>query len=81
MKNAPPGGDFGVLGREKSGIFFLEEYPSSGGIFGGMGGENEAPCVKEIPPERARTGAVLEGENGEKWVQKRAYSNELLQTL
>ena len=59
---------------------FSRRIPQNRGIFGGMRGEIAVSYAEEIPPERAGTGAVLEGENVGKWVQKRTHS-ELLQAL
>ena len=54
---------------ENRGIF-SRRIPLFWGEFGGIEGENGVPCAEEIPPERARTGAVLEGENGENGYKK-----------
>ena len=58
-------------GEGKTGLFFLVECPLAWGIFGGIEGENGVPHVEEIPPERAKTGAVLEGGERAKMTTKK----------
>ena len=60
----------GVGEGENRGVFY-RRMPQNWEIFGGWEGKNEAPCVEEIPPERARTEAVPGREKGGKWQQKR----------
>ena len=57
-------------GGEKRDIF-SRRIPLFWGEFWGMEGEIEVSHAEEIPPERARTVAMLEGEKGEKWEQKK----------
>ena len=58
-------------GKGETGVFFLVECPLAWAIFGGMEGKNEAPFAEEIPPERAKTGAVLEGGERAKMTTKK----------
>ena len=67
-------------GKGENRAVFSRRMPLAWGIFGGIEGENGAPCAEEIPPERAKTGALPGWEKGEKWVPKKTCS-ELLQAL